>query len=355
MISKHQTTLPRRKYRLKNNPKYFTFWPEIFACLKFIGFYNSKNQSISRNVSECSAWRVWQTTLLCFQFFMIALSVISYFWYDIDNKSLFQLLDGMLPILVMTTGAAYQALMIRKSNYFPKFLVRIIDISRKIDVKLDYKIKNTLYIIITLPVIAIILKATAFFCHMKDMERSNHTAYYFSTKPYLYFTGIYIAIGNNKPTYYAMVIIAQIVIIFLSIFGPLLFEFYIWNIMCMIIRFFRKSRSDLQIILKRSKIVSLREFEEWMDVYLRVSHLAEEAAHILSPVILVFSILVPLITGIVSYEAAQISNMMPFLSWQSKIVPVFMIALHSVRMTAMSLKGQEFIEEVSTYILSLEE
>lgn len=347
MISRHQTTLPRRKYRLKNNPKKFTFWPEIFACLKFIGFYNNKNQNISRNVSGCSAWRVWQTAILCFQFCMIALSVISYFWYDLVNKSLFHLLDGMLPILIMSTGASYQAIMIRKSNYFPKFLIRIVDISRKIDVKLDYKFKKTLYIIITLPIIVIIMKATAFYCHMKDMDRSNHTAYYFSTKPYLYFTGIYIAIGNNKPSNYVIVIIAQIVIVFLSTFGPLLFEFYMWNIMCISINFFQKSRSDLQIILKRSKIVSLKEIEEWVDVYLRVSHLAEETVHILSPVILVFSILIPLITGIVSYEAAQISNMMPFLSWQSRIVPVFMIALYSVRMTAMSLKGQEFIEEVS--------
>ncbi|XP_035215071.1 uncharacterized protein LOC118188683 [Stegodyphus dumicola] len=48
----------------------------------------------------------------------------------------------------------------------------------------------------------------------------------------------------------------------------------------------------------------------------------------------------------VAYEAAQMSHVMPYLkSWQSKLVPPFLLVLHLTRIIVLSLKGQNFIDE----------
>lgn len=352
MISRNRAILQRKKYRFKVNSKIFTFWPEIFLSLKLFGFYNPKGRTVTERRSGWNAWTFLQCGIVCFQCLMAILSIISYFLYDTTEKSLFDLVDGLLPIMMMGNAIAYQAIIICKSNSFTKLLIHMMEASRKIDIKLDYKLMKFFNFIIILSVTIPILKATSFFCHMTDLERSNQTADYYSTKPYLFLTRIYIIIGNIQNSYYVIVIIAQIAIVVESIFGCLLIEFLILNILHVSNNFFKKSRKDLQQILKRQNEVLFTDFQDWMETYISISRLAEEIDYVLSPLILVFSTFVPCIVGMSAYETAQLSHMMPFLRWQSKLVSVFMILVYSIRITALSLKGQEFINEVSVFNLN---
>lgn len=348
------TVLRKRKPRDICDDGTLNSWKELLICFKIIGFYHpnvlKNKKGFTRNLS---AWTFLQSATLCFQWLMMILSTFSYTLYDTDDKSLFKLVDGLLPIMMIVTGAAYQSIMIYKSNAITKFFLSLAEISRNVNVKLDFKLKKTVLFLILISLFVPFIYATAYVYHMKDLKASNLTAYYFSDKPYLLFTGIYIVVGNSQPALYPVVLIAQIAIVFLAIFGPLSIEVFICKIMHSSNLLYRKCRNDLKHILRESKEVSLDIFKKWLENYRSVSRLAEEAESLLSPIILVFSLLVPCIAGMVAYEAAQISSMISFLtSWQSKIGPIFMILVHSIRLGYLSIKGEEFINEASILLMS---
>ncbi|XP_071044178.1 uncharacterized protein [Parasteatoda tepidariorum] len=323
-------------------------WESVLSILQLIGFYDGTLFSNS-SFKRWKIWKIIQISVFIFQSSMAIILLIGFIKYSNPAMvTLFVVVNEIAMILSIVSGIMYQIIILYNSRDLTKLALNLKKVSISISANIDTSTNSLLLMAIFIAISAPILTTMENIYTTKDYSASGYfmdPQLSFKTFPKFYYIFSVAVKSNPNPSLYLFIFTIQVINEFFQIFCLLMVDIFIYKIIQSYIILYRKSQDNLRMILKNSKIVDSESLKIWSRNHNKIKTLTLEGGRLLAPLILAFSLSVPLLIGIDFYFIQQTKHNLPFIkSWQAKIVTILIALLHTGRLFVLTLQGQKFID-----------